>query len=63
MCLYVAETLHCSRNTTMTLLLTDYIPIQNKKLKKKKKKTGTIYIITTFALLFKPKTKGGIGES
>ena len=32
-CVYLAETLHCSHNTTMTLLLIGYAPIQNKKLK------------------------------
>ena len=34
-CIYVAESLHCSSETITTLLI-DYTPIQNKKLKKKK---------------------------
>ena len=34
-CIYIAESLHCSPETITTLLI-DYTPIQNKKLKKKK---------------------------
>ena len=35
-CIYMAESLSCSLQTITTLLI-DYTPIQNKKLKKKKK--------------------------
>ena len=34
-CIFMAESLHCSPET-ITILLIDYTPIQNKKLKKKK---------------------------
>ena len=34
-CICMAESLHCSLQTITTLLM-DYTPIQNKKLKKKK---------------------------
>ena len=38
-CICMAESLHCSPETTTTLLIT-YTPIQNKKFKVKKKEFG-----------------------